>query len=96
MHYSCDLCGKDMAEGAEERYVLNMEVAAAHDPTALTEDDLDADHLEELGQLIEEDVDLEPTPRRSAFRYDLCGGCHAKFLADPLGREAMKFEFSAN
>jgi len=97
MHYSCDFCGKDLLEGASSRFELKMEVVAVQDPAELTEDDLDADHLEEMGQLLnDDDADLEPAPRFKKFRYDLCRGCHAKFLADPLGRESMKFDFSAN
>jgi hypothetical protein len=74
-----------------------MEVYAAHNPSELTEDDLDADHLEEIGQLLaEEGPDAEPTPAFKKLSYDLCPSCHKKFLADPLGRELQKFDFSEN
>jgi len=52
LHYSCDLCGKDMTDGADGRYVVHMEVFAAHDPAELTDADLGDDHLEEVGQLL--------------------------------------------
>jgi len=98
LHYSCDLCGKDMTDSTDGRFVLNMEVFAAHDPSELTENDLDDDHLEEMGQLLREAdaTDLEPAPAYKKLRYDLCPACHQKFLADPLGREAQKFDFSEN
>src|SRR3954469_17456456 len=98
LHYSCDLCGKDLTDGNDGRYVLNMELFAAHDPGEITEADLDDDHLEEMGQLLREaeDTDLEPAPAYKKLRYDLCPSCHQKFLADPLGREAQKFDFSEN
>ena len=86
-----------MLAGSESRYVVKMEVFAAHDPAELTEDDFDADHLEEIGQLLsEESPDAEPAPAFKKLRYDLCPPCHKKFLADPLSREATKFEFSEN
>jgi hypothetical protein len=96
LHFSCDLCGKDLAD-VDSRYVVKVEVYAAHDPAELTEDDLDADHLEEIGQILsEESSDCEPAPAFKKLRYDLCSACHKKFLADPLGREAQKFDFSEN
>ncbi len=96
-HFSCDLCGKDLTDVAG-RYVVNMEVFAAHDPAELTAEDLSDDHLEEMGELLREGdaSDLEPAPAYKKLRYDLCTSCHAKFLADPLGREAQKFDFSSN
>lgn len=86
-----------MIPGSDGRYVVKMEVYAAQDPAELTEDDLDADHLEEIGQLLAEEAsDHEPAPTFAKRRYDLCSGCHKKFLADPLGRESQKFDFSEN
>jgi hypothetical protein len=97
MHFSCDLCGKNLLNKSPTHYVVKMEVFAAHDPSELTEDDLDVDHLEEIGQLLsDEGAETEPAPSFKKLRYDLCASCHARFLADPLGREAQKFQFSAN
>lgn len=97
MHFSCDLCGKDLHKKNAARYVVKMEIFAAHDPSELTEDDLDIDHLEEIGQMLsDEDADAEPAPAFKKLRYDLCSSCHARFLTDPLGREVHKFQFSAN
>jgi len=73
-----------------------MEVFAAHEPMELTEDDLDADHLETISQILEEQPLTEPAPAFTKLRYDLCPHCHKKFLADPLGRELQKFDFSEN
>jgi hypothetical protein len=99
MHFSCDLCGKQMLPGARTRYVVKLEVFAANDPAELTEEDLDEDHLEEISQVLSEDEaageDLAPAFKK--LRYDLCQNCHKKFLSDPLGREsAQKFDFSEN
>jgi hypothetical protein len=97
LHFSCDLCGKDLLAVADNRYVVKMEVYAAHDPAELTEEDLDADHLEEISQILaDENGDCEPAPAYKKLRYDLCSACHKRFLADPLGREAQKFDFSEN
>lgn len=103
VHITCDVCGKELASGNDDhRYVVKMEVYAAHDPAMLTEADLDEDHLEAVSQLLreEEDTLVDPdstSPRYKNFRYDLCPECHKKFLRDPLGREAaQKFDFSEN
>jgi len=99
MHFSCDICGKQMLPGARAHFVLKMEVYAATDPAQLTEDDLDPDHLEEISQLLaeEEATAEEVVPAYKKLRYDLCQSCHKRFLSDPLGREAaQKFDFSEN
>jgi hypothetical protein len=99
-HFSCDLCGKPMGCGDDRRYVVKVEVYAAHDPTELTDDDLDLDHMEEVSQMLAAEADDAPdalAPAFKQFRYDLCPDCHAKFLRDPLNKDsAQKFDFSEN
>jgi hypothetical protein len=98
LHFSCDLCGKDLTDGTDARYVVRMEVFPATDPGQLVEGDLSDDNLEAVGELLRDgdETDIEPAPTYRKIRYDLCMGCHQKFLADPLGREAQKFDFSEN
>jgi hypothetical protein len=100
LHITCDSCGKELRAG-ENRYVVKIEVFAAHDPAELTEADLDEDHMEAVSQLIQqmEEVDvaeaLEPASRH--LRYDLCPECRKRYLRDPLSKEsAQKFDFSEN
>lgn len=99
VHISCDLCGKQLEPG-HGHHVLKIEVFAAQDPV-LTEDDLDADHMEAVSQMLDEleEVDdpeeVEPATRQ--FRYDLCPDCRRRFVKDPLNKEtAQKFDFSEN
>src|SRR5687768_9069486 len=101
VHVTCDVCGKEVFPGDEQRYTVKIEVFAAHDPAKITEADLDDDHMEAVGELLREmedsleESDLEPSSK--LFRYDLCPECHKKFLRDPLGRDAaQKFDFSEN
>jgi hypothetical protein len=102
LHVSCDLCGKAIQPGDDPRYVVKIEVFAAHDPSEITEADLDEDHMEAVSQLLREteanltDADgLEPPSRN--FRYDLCPECRSKFVRDPLGKEASQnLNFSEN
>jgi hypothetical protein len=98
LHFSCDLCGKDLTDGRDSRYVVRMEVYAATDPGRLTDDDLSDDNLEAVGELLRDadEADREPAPAYKKLQYDLCPTCHVKFLADPLNREAQKFDFSEN
>jgi hypothetical protein len=102
LHVTCDLCGKELRPGNDHRYVIKIEVFAAHDPAEITEADLDDDHMEAVSQLLREtedglaDPDLEERSPRN-FRYDLCPECRTKFVRDPLGKEAaQKFDFSEN
>src|SRR5262249_2123884 len=39
LHVTCDLCGKELAPGEDHRYVVKMEVFAAHDPARFTDAD---------------------------------------------------------
>ena len=98
LHFSCDLCGKDLTDGRDARYVVRMEVYAATDPARLTDDDMSDDNLEAVGELLRDadETNREPVPAYKKLQYDLCPTCHVKFLADPLNREAQKFDFSEN
>jgi|SRR5437867_11679836 len=102
LHFSCDICGKTLTADSVSRFVVKMEAYAATDPAELTEDDTDADHVEEMARLLTEQEengddgpDLPPVCKK--MRFDLCALCFRKFVADPLGRDtAAKFDFSEN
>jgi hypothetical protein len=98
MHFTCDLCGKELRPGRDAHFIVKIEAFAVHNPAELTEADLEEDHLEAIGQLLseaEEGVELPETNQH--FRYDLCPECHQKFVGDPLGREQKsKVFFSEN
>lgn len=103
LHFSCDLCGKELVAQEDHRYVVKIEVFAAHDPRELTEADLDCDHMEALSQMLRESEEEDLTdpetvaPTNKKFRYDLCPECQKKFLRDPLGKDQeQKFDFSEN
>jgi hypothetical protein len=102
LHVTCDLCGKEVRPGDDHRYVVKIEVFAAHDPAEITEADLDDDHMEAVSQLLRDMEDNltggdDPEPACHHFRYDLCPECRKKFVRDPLGKEAaQKFDFSEN
>lgn len=102
VHFSCDICGKDLTPGAATRFVVKMETHAATDLAELTESDTDTDHVEEMAQLLTEqeesgDDTLTLLPVCKKMRFDLCQFCYRKFLADPLGRESgAKLHFSEN
>jgi len=100
LHFSCDFCGKDLTPEGSARYVVKMETFAATDPAKLTDDDLDADHVEEMARLLieMEEGDSEPElPACQKLRFDLCPICYRKFVLNPLGRDtASRFDFSEN
>ena len=97
----CDRCGEGLLLNEDVRYRLSIEVQAAYDPMEITEEDLDQDHMEEIGQLLSEMEDMDPRELEDevykSFRYDLCSKCHKSYLKDPLGRESTRrFDFSEN
>jgi hypothetical protein len=99
VHFTCDQCGRELSKG-EDHYIVKIEVFAAHDPTELTEEDFEEDHMEAVSQLLQEledDGALEVEPASKHFRYDLCDDCRKKFSRDPLNKDtAQKFDFSEN
>jgi hypothetical protein len=101
MHFSCDVCGKDIRAGEDQRYVIKIEAFAAEDPAELTEADLEDDHLAEVSELLQEledaDEEMELPAASKQFRYDLCCDCHKRFVRDPLSKEHQhKLYFSKN
>jgi hypothetical protein len=102
LHFSCDICSKDLTPDGTPRYVVKMESFAATDPAQLTDEDMEADHVEEMAQLLsaielgEEDTPELP-PACLKLRFDMCPVCYRKFVKDPLGRDsATRFDFSEN
>jgi hypothetical protein len=101
IRYSCDLCKRDLDSEDDLRYVVKVEVYAAFDPTAASEDDNDRDHLQEIQDILECLEDADDTQIGDdvyqQLRFDLCPECRKKFLNNPLGRETAKaFGFSSN
>jgi hypothetical protein len=101
VHFTCDLCGKDLTASGDPRYVVKIEAYAGFDPTEITEEDLEDDPMEAVSQILQRDdssasADLT-APIHKGFRFDLCPCCHSKFVKDPLGKEALRlFDFSKN
>ncbi len=101
VHFTCDLCGKDLTAAGDPRFVVKIEAYAGFDPTEITEGDLDDDHMEAVSQLLRRDEELSTeeldAQARKGFRFDLCSCCHGKFVKDPLGRDSLRvFDFSKN
>ena len=101
VHFTCDLCGKDLTASGDSRYVVKIEAFAGFDPTEIREDDLDGDHMEAVAEILQRDESLASEgltpPVHKGFRFDLCPACHQRFLKDPLGKEFVRtFDFSKN
>jgi hypothetical protein len=97
LHFTCDSCGESIAEN---RFVVRLEVYPAHQPSCLSEEDLQPDHLQALAEELSSQADAEnefEPPRTQSFRYDLCPRCHARYVQDPLRVAATKrLNFSEN
>ncbi len=100
LHFTCDGCGKKLRNGSDH-HVVKLEVYAAGDPIALTEADLEDDHMEAVSEILQDMEELDEVAEIESSsqyrRYDLCPSCCKRFLRDPLGRDAaQKFDFSEN
>ena len=101
VHFTCDLCGKDLTAAGDPRFVVKIAAYAGFDPTEIREDDLEDDHMEEVSQLLRREegrvAEADDAPLSKGFRFDLCPNCHEKFLRDPLGKEMNRsLDFSSN
>jgi hypothetical protein len=101
LRVTCDFCGKELRRPDDRHFVVKIEAYPAHDPAELTEEDLDEDHMEAVGNLLcdmeESLTEPEVADPNKHFRFDLCADCHKRFVRDPLGKEpAQKFDFSNN
>ena len=86
IHYSCDLCKRELDSEHDSRYVVQMEIAQAIEPLATDEDDGDRDYLQEIQDVLEQCDDDDPllplcdgAPRRT--RYDLARTAARKCFA---------------
>lgn len=101
VHFTCDLCGKDLTSSGEPRYVVKIAAYAGFDPNEITEEDLDEDHMEAVSKLLQRDESLSSTAVEAetykGFRFDLCPCCHGRFIKDPLSRDIFRMlNFSEN
>lgn len=101
VHFTCDLCGKDLSGSGNPRYVVKIAAYAGFDPNQITQDDLDEDHMEAVSELLRREEGLASQELDDqlykGFRYDLCAPCHRKFIKDPLNRELLRtLNFSEN
>lgn len=101
VHFTCDLCGKDLTASGEPRYVVKIEAYAGFDPTEITEEDLDDDHMEAVSKILQRDPHTGggsfDEPSFKGFRFDLCPACHRRFIKDPLSRDLLRsLNFSKN
>ncbi len=101
IHYSCDLCKRDLDPKEDLRFVVKLEIYAAFDPMESEEDADDRDHLQELQEILErvegaEDPEIGDDVYQQ-LRFDLCPECRQRFLKNPLGRDlAKQLNFSKN
>ena len=76
VHFTCDLCGKELTGSGDGRYVVKIEAYPGFDPTEIKEDDLDDDPMEAVAQILQRDEALLSedlaTPLQKGFRFDLC------------------------
>jgi hypothetical protein len=93
IHYTCDLCKRELDPKEDLRYVVKIEIAAAFDPVVDDEED-DRDHLQEIQDLLEHLQDAQGShigdDVYQELRFDLCPECRKRYTKNPLGREPAK------
>ena len=103
LHYSCDLCKRPIDSKTGTRHVVKIEVFPAIEEVQPCdchgEEVADADHLEEMQELLEQldgdDAGLDDAAR--SMRFDLCETCRQRFVKNPLGMNTGKqLDFSQN
>ncbi|MEX0727042.1 MAG: hypothetical protein WD065_12270 [Planctomycetaceae bacterium] len=85
----------------DHRYVVKVAVYPAFDPEEITEDDVEADHLQDVSDMLAQmeasgKMELEDCAAKT-LRFDLCPECRKKYLKDPLARDTgRRLKFSQN
>ena len=59
IHFTCDCCQRDLDPNEELRYVVKMEIYAAMEPVNADELDEDSDHLLEIHEILERQLDID-------------------------------------
>src|SRR5258708_1526429 len=98
IHYTCDLCKREIDPEQDLRYVVKLEVYAALDPNPTDSDDRDnLLEIQDILQRVEDEQDDQiGEDIYQTLRFDLCPECRKRFLKNPLGREVKHFDFSQN
>lgn len=106
LHYSCDLCKRPIDPRSDVHHVVKIEVFPAVDDASQNgccggdpQAD-DADHLEEMQDMLEQ-LDEDDLPEcldaARSMRFDLCDACRQRFVKNPLGAKSGKqLDFSNN
>ena len=87
IRYACDRCGCRLEPNDPRRYIVRMEIYAAVGNIEIDtkkggdEGERVSDVLAQLSRANPDEVE-DQTYRR--FRFDLCAGCHRRFLDNPL------------
>lgn len=100
IHYSCDLCKRELNPSDDVRYVVRMQVTQEVEPQGADETDDDRDYLEEIQDMLArmgDTLDDISSLTGSEMRFDLCPECARKFAKNPLGRDlTTHLSFSQN
>ncbi|MBI4612575.1 MAG: hypothetical protein HY720_03100 [Planctomycetes bacterium] len=101
IHYTCDVCGKDLVVEEDARFEVRIEVKIACEPKGESSDDPEEDFDAQVSDILElmqgvDKADLERGVYKS-FRYDLCADCKESYLEDPLfRRRVLRLQHSEN
>jgi len=106
MRCYCDGCGRELPTDSGAGYRLRWDVRERGADDSLTDGDLDdqddADHIAAMEQLLENDTVLEDEAaigdaEEPTREFDLCTGCYARFVGNPLGLPRTRpWTFSGN
>ena len=100
IHYTCDRCHGRINTAEAARYVVQVDITPVMPESFENESccEADRDPLAEIHQQLS-GLDLDAisdagTP--TAWHYDLCQVCYAKFIESPLGAGPRPVVFSPN
>ena len=101
VHFTCDLCGKELTGSGDGRYVVKIEAYPGFDPTEIKEDDLDDDPMEAVAQILQRDEALVSedlaTPLHKGLSVRSLPVLPSQVREGPAGKDAIRsFDFSKN
>lgn len=93
IHYSCDLCKRELSPSDDLRFVVRMQLSQEVEPQGTGESEDDRDYLDELQDMLArmgDTLDDIGGAIGTEMRFDLCPECARKFAKNPLGRDLSK------
>jgi len=94
-HSTCDVCGRELLTPREVRYEVRIEIKAAYDPLALSDEDLQKDYRAEIAKVLRQLEGLSAEEAQDevyrVFDFDLCLPCQRRYIRKLSSKDSLSW-----